>query len=172
MRPPLALADFFSVAVGEYEHLNFTAASASTATLFIWAACLGIVLASLYHFYQCSVPGGVVRALLRAEALSPERAKTAEELGLASKAFALFELTSGITLRHVVHRVTPAEGDTESEEKYYIPEEEKYRAELRFSKEGNGVKGLVLTTVFCVVLAIVLVKVLPFFLGIADSVSG
>ena len=168
MRSVLGLADFFSVATGEYEHLNFTASSAKNATLFIWAACLGIILASLYHYYQCTVPGGVVRALLRAEAFSLESAKTVTDLGLANKAFALYELTSGITLRHVVHRIT----DEESEERYYIPEEGRYRAELRFSKEGNGVKGLVLTTAFCVVLAIVLVKVLPFFLGIADSISG
>ena len=95
-------------------------------------------------------------------------AKTVTDLGLANKAFALYELTSGITLRHVVHRVEGEGG----EERYYIPEKERYRAELRFSKEGNGVKGLVLTAIFCVVLAIALVKVLPFFLGIANSVSG
>ncbi len=168
MRSLLGIADFFSVAAGEYEHLNFTASSAKTATLFIWAACLGVILASLYHYYQCTVPGGVVRAILRAEAFSKECAKTACELGLAGKAFALYELTSGITLRHVVHCT-----DGEDEEKrYYIPEAERYRAELRFSKEGNGVRGLVITAAFCVVLAIVLVKVLPFFLGIADSISG
>ena len=168
MQSLLGIADFFSVATGEYEHLNFTASSAKTATLFIWAACLGVILASLYHYYQCTVPGGVVRALLRAEAFSLESAKTVADLGLANKAFALYELTSGITLRHVVHRVEGEDG----EERYYIPEKERYRAELRFSKEGNGVKGLVLTAIFCVVLAIALVKVLPFFLGIANSVSG
>ncbi len=166
MHGALSLVSFFSVGAGEYEKLNFTTASAKTATLFIWAACIGIALAALYNLYQRAVPGGVVRALLRAEALDEERARSCEELGLASKPFALFELTSGITLRHVVHCV--GERNT-PEARYYIPEEEKYRAEIRFSKEGNGIIGLSLTLFLCVGVGLALIKLLPLVLGMIDG---
>lgn len=172
----LSLGSFFSVHVGELENLNFTAASAKTATMFIWAACIGMLLASLYNFYQRAVPGSVVRALLRAEALSAESAKTAEELGLADKPFALFELTSGVTLRRVVYRTDLAEGiapgkqPCTAETRFYLPEESKYRAEIRFSKEGNGVVALILTALLCVGVGIALVKLLPVVLGIIDTV--
>ncbi len=199
MTTRLSAADFFSVAVREFEHLNFTAESARSATLFIWAACIGIALAALYNFYQRAVTGGVVRALLRAEAFSPERAKTAKELGLADKPFSFFELTRGVTLRHVICRVDepsePEEKRSEQSEKqdgadapnkepgeqdeaakqsdtaprFYLPEEGKDRAQIRFSKEGNGVVGLVFTLVLCVGLAIALVKLLPGILGMIDG---
>ena len=157
---PLA-ASFFKVAVKEYEKLSFTEADAATATLLIYGVCIGVVLAALYTFYYQQVPGGVVRALLRAEAFSEETAKTVEELGLSS--LALRELTRGKALRRVVSRV---EGENTH---YYIPEQDKYRVEIRFDKKGNGVTGLILTAVLSFVLAIVLVKLFPVILNMIDG---
>ncbi len=164
----LSVADFFRVSAREYEHLDF---NAETATIFIWAICIGVLLAVLYNFYQRTVPGGVVRTILRAEAFDEARAKTAEELGLAGKAFALFELTSGITLRHVIQTAPAAEGDEDTAPRYYIPEEERYRAEVRFSKEGMSVMGFVITVVLTLTLAVVLIKLLPTVVGLFDGLS-
>ena len=154
-------SSLFGVAVKEYEKLNFTEADAATATLVIYGVCLGVILAALYTFYYQKVPGSVVRALLRAEAFSAETARTAAELGLAP--LALRELTRGKTLRRVVHR---AEGE---DTRYYIPEQDKYRAEIRFDKKGNGLVGLILTAALSLVLAVVLVKLFPVILNMIDG---
>jgi hypothetical protein len=170
-----SLAASFGVAAGEYEHFSFDAAAAKNATAFIIAACIGIVLAALYNFYQRSVPGSVVRAILRAEALSPEKAKTAEELGLGKKPLCLWELMRGTTLRRVIRFVGDEQGQSElrsaqnGQTRYYIPEQSKYRAELRFDKKGNGVVALVLIALLSAVLAFLLIKLLPWFLSILDS---
>ena len=62
-----------------------------------------------------------------------------------------------------------SDGADEAEERLYIPEELKYRAELRFDKKGNGVAGLVLTAVLTVALAILLIKLMPDILQLVDN---
>lgn len=162
---PFSPLSFFTVTAGEYEALNFTASHAKTATMFIYGACIGVIAAALYMFYQQSVPGGAIRAILRAEALSPESAKTAEELGLLTKPFCLWELTRGSSVRRFVKTVQDeAQGD-----RYYIPEELKYRAQIRFDRKGNRFGGLLFTMVLSLGLALILVNLLPVVLGMIDG---
>ena len=168
MHPLTSLASL-GVAAGEYENFSFEASAAKTATTFIIAACIGVVLAALYNFYQRSVPGHVVRAILIAKALSPETAKTAKELGLDTKPLYLWELLRGTTLRRVIRSVEGEQKGTPAQTRYYIPEEAKYRAELRFDKKGNGVVALIFTTLLSGALAFLLIKLLPWFLSIVDN---
>ena len=145
------------------------------------------------------MPGGVARLLLSREALSPDKALNAAELGLLDKPFALWELLRGTSLRHIVCAVTKASADEaekepteggeaqekesapakkkkgsdepifDAETRFYIPEERKYRAQVRFEKEGNGVGGLVLTCGLTIVLGVVLIKLIPVALSVVDS---
>lgn len=112
--PILSLAGFFSIPAKEYEHFTITYATAKTLTALVVAICAGVILAALYNFYIRRVPGGVVRLLLSRDALSPETALSAEELGLLDKPFALWELLRGVSLRHTVCAVT--ESATTAEE--------------------------------------------------------
>lgn len=191
----LSIANFFSIPAREYEHFTLTHATAKTITSIVLAVCLGVILAALYNFYIRHVPGGVVRLLLSRKALSPETALNAEELGLADKPFALWELLRGVSLRHIVCAVpkeaekTPAEqGEAEegesapakkkkgseepifdAETRFYIPEDKRCRAELRFSREGNGAGALVLTCGLTAVLGFVLIKLIPVVLAMIDN---
>lgn len=197
--PVLSVASFFSIPAREYEHFTLTHATAKTLSTLVIAACLGVILAALYNFYIRRVPGGVVRLLLSREALSPETALSAEELGLLDKPFALWELLRGVSLRHTVCAVAsasadedekqPAEGGEASEQdgnvsrkkktatepdfdaqtRFYIPEDKKYRAELRFSREGNGAGGLALTCALTLVLGVALLKLIPVALTMVDK---
>ena len=112
--PVLSLAGFFSIPAKEYEHFTITYTTAKTLTALVVAICAGVILAALYNFYIRRVPGGVVRLLLSRDALSPEKALSAEELGLLDKPFALWELLRGVSLRHTVCAVT--ESATAAEE--------------------------------------------------------
>ncbi len=193
----LSLASFFSIPAKAYEHFTLTHATAKTITTIVLAVCLGVILAALYNFYIRRVPGGVVRLLLSRGALSPETALTAEELGLLDKPFALWELLRGVSLRHTVCAVTPAsesekqpaegaeaqepsndsakkkksatEPIFDAQTRFYIPEDRKYRAELRFSREGNGTGGLALTCALTLVLGFLLIKLIPVVLTMVDK---
>lgn len=178
----LSLASFFTIEAREYVHFSFDAAARTTLRNVILAFCIGILLASLYMLYQKLVPGNIVRAILQAKAHTPESAKTLTELGLDKNPLYRFELRRNAVLKKTVLRAaeqaskeseSESEGkdaeNTAEEERFYIPEEDKYRAEVRFDKEGNGVMGLVVTAVLTVVLAILLIKLTPAVLGMIDN---
>ncbi len=168
----MPLAGFFSIPAKAYEHFTLSYATARTLTTIIIAICAGVILAALYNFYIRRVPGGVVRLLLSRGALSPESALSAEELGLLDHPFALWELLRGVSLRHIVCAVSDAENDEENMDaktRFYIPEDKKFRAEVRFEEKGNGIMGLAITSALAVVLGIVLIKLIPVVLAMVDS---
>ena len=167
------LAGFFSIPAKTYEHFTLTYATAKTLSAIVLAICAGVILAALYNFYIRHVPGGVARLLLSRGAISPETALSAEELELLDKPFSLWELLRGVSLRRIVCAVTDSEGsdgETDAQTRFYIPEDKKYRVEVRFEQKGNGVKGLILTCVFTAVLGILLIKLIPVVLTIADNI--
>ena len=177
MKAPLSHLAAFGIRPGEYEHFTFDASTAATVTTFVIAICIGILLAALYNFYQRNVPGAIVRAILREKALSEKDAKTAAQLGLEGKFLFLWELTHGTALRRTVRFVGDTAYDARgkrpkqnAETRYYIPEEGKYRAEIRFEKKGNGLIALLITCALTAVLAILIIKLLPWFLSIVDKI--
>lgn len=174
----LSLASFFTIEAREYVHFSFDASARATVQTVILAFCIGILLASLYMLYQKLVPGNIIRAILKAEAHTPEAAKTLTELRLDKNPLYRFELRRNAVLKKTVLCTSEQEtGEDESEkaesaakeERFYIPEEDKYRAEVRFDKKGNGVVGLVVTAILTVALAILLIKLTPAVLGMVDN---
>ncbi|MBE6603241.1 MAG: hypothetical protein E7636_02760 [Ruminococcaceae bacterium] len=165
MRTPLSLVSLFTLEAKEYENITFDQSDATMVTLLILGICVGIVLSSLYTLYQRSVPGSLVRALLRAAALSPDSAKTLAELDLSKKGLLGFELRHNLVLQKTVQK---AEGEG-SDTRYYIPEALKYRAEGRFDKKGNGPLQFILTVFLSIGLAILLIKLIPFVLAMIDA---
>ena len=176
----LSLASIFTIEAREYVNFSFDASARATWRNVILGLCIGILLASLYMLYQKLVPGAIVRAILKAEAHTPESAKTLTELGLDKNPLYRFELRHNAALKKMVLRslaqepteneaADKATADTEQQERFYISEEAKYRAELRFDKKGNGIAGLALTAILTVALAILLIKLTPVVLGLVDN---
>ena len=208
VRVPTRLA-LFTIEAREYQNFTFDAGSRELARNLILAVCIGIVLASLYAAYQRGVVGRVVRALLRAEALSPEKAMTLQELGLAKNPLYAFELSHNRALSTLVRAVesaepsdhpaaeaeegkeeksdaqnaakgekTPAEAaesGVDGEEpptRFYIPEELKYRAEVRYEAKGNGPVALLIVAAVALGLAFLLPRLVPGFLSILDNLMN
>ncbi|MBR6727543.1 MAG: hypothetical protein IKM08_05075 [Clostridia bacterium] len=187
MRVFLPLASFFDIAPREYANFTFDEAARTTVRNIILAFCIGVILATLYTLYQKQVPGAIVRAILRAEAFTPDSAKSAEELGLVKNPFFRYELRRNMTLKRLIKTVrpedvkkkdekeaAPQESDTATEPvlRYYIPEELKYRAEIRYESKGNGLFGLIFTVVVTAGLGILLIKLLPVILILFDNVMN
>lgn len=170
------LTSFFEIAPREYASFTFDEGARATARNLIIALCVGIILAAFYAFYQKQVPGAVVRAILRAKAFDPESAKTAEELGLQKNPFLRRELRKNMTLKRIIKVVQPPKSEsgeaenTTEEPRYYIPEEMKYRAEVRYENKGNGLFGLIFTIIVTLGLGILLIKTLPAILGLFDYI--
>jgi len=163
----MATLSLFSIAAREYEHISFDASARATARTVILALAIGIVLAALYNFYLKAIPGGVVRALLRAEAHTDASAKTLADLGLGRNPLYGFAAAHDPALRRVLRRTQGEEGEGE---RYYIPEEEKYRADVRFEAKGNGVVSLIISIVVAFAIAVLLIKLLPAILGVIDGI--
>lgn len=165
----LSLGSLFSIAEREYKSFSFDASDRAAVRNVILAFCIGIILAAAYMLYQKKVPGAVIRAFLRAEAFSAESAKTPAELELASNPFYRFELKHNLTLKRFLCAAEPEQEADVTQTRYFIPEELKYRAELRYDKEGSGWFSLILTIVLTIGLGIAVIKLLPAVLSLFDN---
>ena len=57
-------------------------------------------------------------------------------------------------------------------DRFYVPEDLRIRAELRYEKAGSGIRGFLLTAVVAVAAAILLCRFLPNLLSLADNIVG
>ncbi len=125
----------------------------------IWSFALGLFLAMLFGYLTKRINGYLVRSLLKAEAFAPESSQNLEDLGCNNFYFRWLLRETG-TLRRLIFSVQEekgaqdgeandgsdgndggeategaAEGSTEALPRYYIPEQNRYRAERIFSLE-------------------------------------
>lgn len=175
----LSLASFFTIEAGNYKNFTFSAETASFVRNIILAMCAGILLAALCTMYQRYIPGGFIRALLRAEAFSEENAKTLAELGYEKNIFIRFELRFGTLLLKHLHFTdennTAANENTKrscptQNARFYIPEELKYRAELRYDTKGSGPLQFIITVFLTGGIAVILIKTIPLILSFVDAI--
>ena len=187
---------YFSVDMGRYEHISIGSGSLVTLQKVVLGICVGIIIAAAMACYDKNKLGAFVRAIVKEQALWPDKAMTVYDLGFARNSAVKASLRSPNKLGKIVHCVEKEAYDAkvaEAREAYiaehgneegffmpqyrmdfdndhfYIPDEEHYRAEVRFDKKGNGIAGLVLTAVLTVALAILLIKLTPVVLGMIDN---
>lgn len=187
---------YFTVEFGAYENFSVGTGASSVAQNLILAIILGTVIATGMAVYTRSVLGGFVRTLLKSGANSTENAKKLSELGYFRSAAIRYELSRGVTLRKVIRctqedaflaeeaaKAEVAEGEGKSQNpyttkrfrpdfltaQYYIPEDLRIRAELRFEKKGSGWGLFVLIAVVVVIVAALLGRFLPDIFQFADN---
>ncbi len=189
---------YFTVQFGAYENLSVNSGVAAMAQTIVYAIAIGVILGAAIAVYTRSVLGGFVRALLKEGATSPENAKKLSQLGFFRNAAIRRELSRGVTLRKVVFcceeeaflatRVANSQEESAGgagkrrEEKpfrpdfltarYYIPEELRYRAEIRFEKKGSGWGLFFGAVAIAIVLAAVLGFFLPDVVQLMDNIVG
>lgn len=186
---------YFSVEFGVYENFSVQSGLGNTVRNIILALALGLMVASVMTVYTRQGLGGFVRKLLKEDCLSPDRAKTLMELGYFRSSMIRRALSRGSALGMVVRRCEEEENNAiqknsaQANEKtykhgyhekptekidfltarFYIPEDLRYRAEIRFDPKGSGWVQVVFTVVLSVVLAAVLCWLLPDVLTLADN---
>lgn len=184
-------AKYFTVHFGEYDHFTVSASTATTVRNLLVALFLGLAIASFAVAYTRVRLGRFVRRLVARECLSPERALTLRELGFFRDSAVRRELARGVNLRKLV-KIVP--NGTKSEEKpqakglrslfassdrpdflhdrFYLPEDLRIRAELRYDRAGSSYRAALVTTLVLLVVTALLCWLLPDLLQLADNVMG
>ena len=143
-----------------------------------------MILASAMTCYTKAVQGRFVRELIKRECFTPDRAITLRECGFFCHPTIRRELTAGGALSKITVRVSADVTEEVSSDKmenrreaapidlltarFYIPEDAKYRAELRYRRKGSRGADLILVFVLCVVFTVLLFRGAPILLSFAD----
>lgn len=189
---------YFTMDTGSYEHLDIGRGSLVTLRGMVVGIAAGVILASGFAVYDKNRLGGFVRRVISEDCLSADRAKTLEELGY-SRGFGIKKSLRYGVLSRVVHCVEREEHDRDVAEiraayvekngsdkgfvapkfvmdaktaHFYIPDEEHYRAEVRFEKKGTSWRTFIVVAVIAVVMVSLACFFLPEILQMLDNMMG
>ncbi|NLK39165.1 MAG: hypothetical protein GX303_02790 [Clostridiales bacterium] len=163
----------------QYENLNFGNGIISLEMMII-AIFIGAVLAAFAAVYNKRILGNFVWTLLKSGINSKENAKTIYELKFQKNPFLRAALREGSVFRRIVHF---AEEDDEGAEgkrgkkpainfktaRFYIPEELRIRAEIRYHRKGTDWLTFTLSVIIFAILAIGVYYILPELLTMLDN---
>ena len=118
-----AISDFFSLDLGNYENLGVSASQLSGMRSAIIAIYIGLIFASFASVFRRRTHGDFIRALIEADCLSPEKAKTLSELGFERNSAVKAAIKSSSAYRGMLFCVEKQEYDqkvTLKKRKYYL----------------------------------------------------
>ena len=190
---------YFSVDTGRYEHISIGSGSLITLQRVVLGVCVGLVIAAGVACFDKNKLGGFVRAIVREQALWPDKAKTLSELGFSRNRAVRMSLRSQSKLGKIVRCVEKDVYDEQasaaraayveqngSEEgffypqyrvdlendHFYIPDEEHYRAETRYDNKGSGWRAFLLVCIVAVMAAVAVCFLLPDMIQLVDNMIG
>ena len=190
---------YFSVDMGRYEHISIGSGSLITLQKVVLGICIGIVAAAAVACYDKNRLGAFVRAIVKEQALWPDKAKTLSELGFSGNRAVKLSLRSSNKLGKVIRSVEKdayeaqvaaareayvaehgnEEGffapqyrvDVENDH-FYIPDEDHYTAEVRFDNKGSGWRAFALVCIVAVIAAALICFLLPDLIQLVDNMIG
>lgn len=190
---------YFSVETGGYEHINIGSGSLITLQRVVLGIFIGVIIAAGLVCYDKNRLGAFVRQLVKDECLWPDKAKTLSELGFLRNSGVKLSLRSPNKLGKIVHcverdayleQVEKARAEYVAEhgndegffmpeyrldfenDHFYIPDEEHYRAEVRYEEKGSGWRAFALVVIVSVVGAALVCFLLPDMIQLVDNMIG
>ena len=190
---------YFSASGDQYQHLKLGTSSVVTLQTIVIGLFIGVVIAAGMACYNKNRLGAFVRAITRHQCLWPEKAKTLFELGFDRNGAVKQSLRSHNQLGRIVRCVERDRYDAEveaaraqyveehgseegfsmppyrinfDEDHFYIPDEEHYRAEVRYDNKGSSWRAFLLVVVASIVGAALLFFLLPEMLRLVDNLIG
>ena len=190
---------YFTMEFGYYQNINVSNPLFS-ATSMIIALFIGIVIASGVAIFNKRVLGDFVRAVVRNDATSPQKAMTLEELGFLKNSAVRSALKRRGALRSTVRCVEDDRADLAvgipirarmaelypdvipvsvkgarpgrtslNTSHFFIPEAEKYTAEIRYEKKGTNWLVFFIVVVVCIFALSAVFFILPEMLQMLDN---
>ena len=172
---------YFSIRFGAFDNFVITEQTASIINKMIPALVWGIIIAAVATVFCRRVVGEFVRTLIKKEALSPDAGVTLFETGLFRSIVVRHEICRSAFLRKVVFCreeqdfLKEKAGDATykidfMKDHFYIPEDLKYRAEIRFDQKGSSWLSVVLTVILTPIAVGLLCRFMPNILQLVDSI--
>lgn len=185
-----------------YEYLGLEGKDMFQVKLLILGFFVGLSVACFAAVWDKRVLGNAVRTILARGCLTPETAETLSQLGYARSTIVRHSVRKSVTLRRVVRCVEEEQflarqeaRRLEHEEKrktdkslgrfretayvfdlendhFYIPEEMKYMADIKFDKKGSSLLVAILFTVIMLIAYVVLLVYLPEILDILNDFAA
>lgn len=185
-----------------YEHLNLGTGGLLSVRILIIGMFLGLIVALFTSVFNKRVLGGVVRSIIKKEAFSPESALNLEDLGFEENAIIRLAVRKSTTLRRVVRCREEEEFIAEQNARrkeyneqraqnrslprfkeqaykinpyadtFYIPEEIRFMADVKFEQKGTTLKVALLCSALLLVAMFVVLGALPGVLSLIDSIVG
>ena len=177
---------YFTVDTSALEHISFDG-GVSIPLMFI-GLFLGVLVASASAIYNKRTIGDALRYIISTGANSPESAKTLGELGYAKNTFVRSALKYGTALRKYVRCVEDDEimANIVPDKKgfypkiktdldrahFYVPEEKRIAAELRYEKTGTSWLTFFAILIGGTLLLVFLIKIFPDLMMFVDNFVG
>lgn len=117
----------------------------------VTAIFIGIFIAIFVVYFEKAVYGRFVRSIIKNKAFCESSAKTREELSCKSFIFK-FAVRDKSSFLKLVKKI---KGENKNEDRFYIPEEKKDFAEIKYRKKGNDIFALIFALVILIALATV-----------------
>lgn len=190
---------YFTVDLGYYENIDINRSSFLSLQVIVIGIFIGIIASTVFIVYDKRKLGDFVRSVISQGCLSADKAKTLDELGYLKDIAVRGNIKRAGVLSRVVKCVErekfladveymrqkyiesngSEKGFREPEFKidletahFYIPDEEHYKAELRFDQKGTGWRSILLVVVISVIAAILVCFLLPEMLQLVDNMIG
>ncbi len=134
-----------------------------TVPMIVWTVYIGVAIGVIMTYYNRAILGRAIRALLEQEVFGADKALTAEALGFANNRFIMNSIRRGVLARFV-HTTG------EDPKRYYLIEEERHRAELRYSNKGTDLYVVIIALVIFLIVAFVAARYLPDWISAAGEI--
>ena len=186
----------------EYTNINVYATELKMILSFIIGIGVGIMIAAFMSLFTKRTLGDFVRRVIERDALSPESAKTLDELDYFDRLIIRRAVAKSVSLRRVLkcreeeefyaeqklkreeHEKKRAEDrsigrfkETEykvdaDKDSFFIPEDLKYMAEIKFDKKGATLRAAIATSLITLIACIAIILALPELLEFLDGLAA
>lgn len=190
---------YFSIEMPRLNNFTIEARTVSTIRLMIIGITIGLIIASASSVYNKRHLGSLIRTMIKNNCMSPENAMTLEDLGYSKKFGIKNAVKSGGTLwrwarcreedeyiaemikkreefekLHENDRKPPKfkELDFKRDVKtmhFYLPEEKRYAAEIKFDKKGFRWSGVIIVAIVSLILCVFICYMLPDVIKYVDN---
>lgn len=190
---------YFSPEIPRMDNIKFGTGTLITLKTVLIGLTLGIIFASFITIYNKKYIGGFIRKLLKEQCLDAESAKTLEELGYSKKLGVKLALRADKPLSRWARCVEEDEFRAEIEKKraefeeahkddddppkfhevgfkrdmktmhFYIPEEKKFAADVKFDAKGANWGSFILVAVVAILICAFLSFILPDIVKMIDN---
>ncbi len=134
----------------------------TTSASIVWPIILGVFIAVVISYINKKTIGKLVDKLLALPADSEENAVTLDEIGFGGKGALRYALRPSSTLSNIIKRTEDG--------RYYIPEDQQYRAESVYTQSRLSVMTLIFSAIVLIIAGSALLNVLPSIINIVEGI--